>query len=86
MAGLLAGSMAVSGASAADAPVSGHPGSRTAQSGDLQAAHKTHAALRYGTATTATCQSLSDASSTVCLLLALNVIRMSQQPLPGGAM
>jgi hypothetical protein len=52
----------------------------------LQSAHKTRAILRYGSATTAPCQSLSDASSTVCLLLALNVIHMSQQPLPGGAM
>ena len=60
--------------------------SQSVQSDRTQTAHKTRAILRYGSATTATCQSLSDASSTVCLLLALNVIRMSQQPLPGGAM
>jgi hypothetical protein len=49
-------------------------------------ARNIHAKLRYGSATTAACQSLSDTSSTVCLLLALNIIHMSQQPLPGGAM
>jgi hypothetical protein len=83
IAGLVAGSMAFSSALAADPPTAVHPAS---QSAGLQTAHKTRAILRYGSATTATCQSLSDASSTVCLLLALNVIHMSQQPLPGGAM
>jgi hypothetical protein len=86
VAGLVAGSMAFSNALAADPPIAVHSASQTARSDGLQTAHKTRAILRYGSATTATCQSLSDASSTVCLLLALNVIHMSQQPLPGGAM
>ena len=38
-----------------------------------------HAGLRYDASTAAGCRSLSDASTEVCLLLALHVIRMSQR-------
>jgi hypothetical protein len=86
IASLVAGALAFSSTVAADPPTAVHPASQSARSDGLQTARKTRAILRYGSATTAPCQSLSDASSTVCLLLALNVIHMSQQPLPGGAM
>ncbi|MGH6878350.1 MAG: hypothetical protein ACREHV_13395 [Rhizomicrobium sp.] len=48
--------------------------------------HPMHAMLRYDASTAASCRSLTDASSEVCLLLALRVIRLSEKPLPGGAM
>jgi len=44
-----------------------------------QAARAFSAVLRYGPGTTSTCQSLSDDSSAICLLLALHVIRLSQK-------
>ena len=37
-----------------------------------------HAVLRYNATTAAACRSFSDASSEVCLLLALHVIRLSE--------
>lgn len=40
-----------------------------------------HAVLRYDASAYANCRSFSDASSEICLLLALHVIRMSQRPL-----
>ena len=46
---------------------------------DAQAARPFSAVLRYGPGTTATCQSFSDNSSAICLLLALHVIQLSQK-------
>lgn len=46
---------------------------------DAQAARPFSAVLRYGSGTTATCQSFSDNSSAICLLLALHVIQLSQK-------
>jgi hypothetical protein len=45
-----------------------------------------HAVLRYDMATASACRKFSDTSSELCLLLALHVIRMSEKPLPGGAL
>lgn len=47
---------------------------------DAQAARPFSAVLRYGPGTTSACQSLSDNSSAICLLLALHMIRLSQKP------
>ena len=44
-------------------------------------ARPAHAVLRYNAATTESCRSLSDTSSEVCLLLAINIIEMAQRPL-----
>lgn len=41
-------------------------------------ARPTHAVLRYNSTMAASCRSFSDASSEVCLLLALHVIRLSE--------
>jgi hypothetical protein len=49
-------------------------------------ARPVHAALRYNATMTSACRSFSDTSSEVCLLLALHVIRLSQNPLPTNAM
>jgi hypothetical protein len=46
---------------------------------DAQAARPFSAVLRYGPGTTSACQSLSDNSSAICLLLALHVIQLSQK-------
>jgi hypothetical protein len=46
---------------------------------DTQAARSFSAVLRYGPGTTSVCQSLSDNSSAICLLLALHVIQLSQK-------
>jgi len=47
---------------------------------------RARAALRYDASTTEACRSFSDTSAEVCLLLALHVIRMSEKPLPPGAL
>lgn len=44
-----------------------------------QAARPFSAVLRYGPGTAAGCQSLSDNSSAICLLLALHVIELSKK-------
>jgi len=46
---------------------------------DAQAARPFSAVLRYGPGTTSICQSLSDNSSAICLLLALHVMELSQK-------
>jgi len=46
---------------------------------DAQAARPFSAVLRYGPGTTSVCQSLSDNSSAMCLLLALHVMQLSQK-------
>ncbi|HEY3779385.1 MAG TPA: hypothetical protein VGL35_15135 [Rhizomicrobium sp.] len=51
-----------------------------------QAVRPVHAVLRYDATTAAACRSFSDASSEVCLLLALHVIRLSEKSLAGGAL
>lgn len=52
-----------------------------------QAPRPVHAVLRYDSSAAAACRSFSDTSSEICLLLALHVIRMSEQkPLAGAAL
>jgi hypothetical protein len=82
--GLVLSAVAASGASAA----TGRPMPAAVSTSAIPPAlaHPVHAVLRYDTATTATCRSFSDDTSELCLLLALHVIRLSEKPLPGGAL
>ena len=52
-----------------------------------QPARPVHAVLRYDSSAASACRSFSDTSAEICLLLALHVIRMSEQkPLAGAAL
>ena len=82
VAGLIAGSLTLTAANANSIPP------KTPQAAVLSEAmpQKTpeparpfSAVLRYGPGTTSVCQSLSDNSSAICLLLALQVIQFSQK-------
>ena len=83
-AALTAVSLTLTATAAASAPMEPKP-LQGAAMGDVmpqrgaQAARPFSAVLRYGSGTTATCQSFSDNSSALCLLLALHVIELSQK-------
>jgi len=86
--GLFTGFIAVSltfAATAADsAPIAEKP-LRVTTSAEVmpqtnaQTARPFTAVLRYGPGTTSACQSFSDNSSAICLLLALHVMQLSQK-------
>lgn len=85
--GLFAGLIALSLTFAATEAASEPPGKPlpAASSAEAMAQKNTQAArpfsavLRYGPGTTSACQSLSDNSSAICLLLALHVMQLSQK-------
>jgi hypothetical protein len=84
-AGLLAGSLMLTAAHAASAPVAQSPlqiaGSAVAMpQKDPQTARPFTAVLRYGPGTTSICRGLPDNSTAICLLLALHVMQLSQKP------
>jgi hypothetical protein len=72
-------------AAARQSPV-GQTASAAVAVANATVAHPVHAVLRYDLSTTAACRSLSDHSAELCLLLALHVIRLSEKPLPAGAL
>ena len=82
--GLFALSLTFAATDAAPAPVAQKPVQAAVmdnlvQQRDSQAARPFSAVLRYGPTTAAGCQSLSDNSSAICLLLALHVIELSKK-------
>ena len=82
--GLFAGFIAVSlifaATAAASAPIAENPIPAEAMpQKNAQAARPFTAVLRYGPGTTSACQSFSDNSSAICLLLALHVMQLSQK-------
>jgi hypothetical protein len=85
-AGLIAGLIVMTTGAAASAPAAQAAAPQIVAVGDAmtgkdsQVARPFSAILRYGPGTTSVCQSLSDNSSAICLLLALHVMQLSQRP------
>jgi len=83
-AGFIAVSLTFAATEAASAPIAEKP-VRAMTSGEVmppknaQAARPFSAVLRYGPGTTSACQSFSDNSSAICLLLAFHVMQLSQK-------
>ncbi|HEX3431608.1 MAG TPA: hypothetical protein VHT03_12040 [Rhizomicrobium sp.] len=81
-AGLIAVSFSFTAAEAGSLPQKPLPTAGLAEIApqkDAQPARPFSAVLRYGPGTTSVCQSLSDNSSAICLLLALHMIQLSQK-------
>ncbi|HLY06495.1 MAG TPA: hypothetical protein VKR31_12180 [Rhizomicrobium sp.] len=86
--GLLAGLIAISltfaaaeaaAAPGAEKPLRGVTSVNAMPQNNRQAARHFSAVLRYGPGTASGCQSLSDNSTAICLLLALHVMQLSQK-------
>lgn len=83
-AGFIAVSLTFAATQAASAPIAEKPPATAAlveviPQKNLQTARPFSAVLRYGPGTTSACQSFSDNSSAICLLLALHVMQLSQK-------
>lgn len=83
-AGLIAVSLTLAATEAASAPAAQKPlpavnAVDVMPQKNAQTARRFSAVLRYGPGTAAGCQSLSDSSSAICLLLALHVMELSKK-------
>ena len=83
-AALIAVSLTLTATGAASGTVAQEPPRGTASvqvmpQKETQTARPFSAVLRYGPGTTSACQSFSESSSAICLLLALHVIQLSQK-------
>lgn len=86
-AGLITVSLTFAATEAASAPIAEKPLPTNASAEMMpqktsQTARPFSAVLRYGPGTTSGCQSFSDNSSAICLLLALHVMQLSQKRVP----